>query len=469
MRYFVVGLALLLPAFSEAAVLISEVAWMGGTASANHEWIELYNDAGAVDVTGWSITDGMNLSISLTGTIPSQTYVVLERTSDAAAAGTAFLIYTGALVNTGATLQLVRADGGLEDQVAGGENWQSIGGDNLTKETAQHTTAGWVTAAPTPSSTNKGEVKMLDDQEEEKDDDDTDTKIETSNVKPKTSTGDTVPLILPGVSLNLKTAAQKVGYVNQPIEFSVTASGVGDTIIDSLTYQWNFGDGTTAFLKESVHSFQYPGTYIVTTHARYKRQEQLARHEITILPVSISLTTAADGSVQVNNDSPYEIDISGYTLAAEKEFVFPEYSVLLPNQTVTISRAKLGGGSATIKDKAGVIVLATKKSIKEDRPTVPTVSVAEAPLRLSAPGEEGESAWHVPLLAPLNTETTLLGAIKQYLSPDTATAEEITAQSSSSPNQETVPASAWPYLGLIGVIILGLFGTAKKFTSNQTE
>ncbi len=215
MRFLLVGLLWLLPASLEAAVVISEVAWMGGTASANHEWIELYNDGGVIDVSGWTLTDGMNLTIPLAGTIPAQSYAVLERTSDDSAPGTAFLLYTGALVNTGATLQLKRADGDLEDQVAGGDNWQSIGGDNFTKETAQYTTAGWVTGTPTPGSSNSGSPKQDDDSEEEEEAEEEKDDDTVAPPRLKVSSGEAVRLVLPGVSLKLQVEAQKLGYVNQ--------------------------------------------------------------------------------------------------------------------------------------------------------------------------------------------------------------------------------------------------------------
>lgn len=85
----------MLPLVTEGAVSISEVAWMGSSESANHEWIELHNDGEAIDVTGWVINDGMNLNIELTGVIPAGSYVVLERTSDASAKGEAFNLHRG--------------------------------------------------------------------------------------------------------------------------------------------------------------------------------------------------------------------------------------------------------------------------------------------------------------------------------------------------------------------------------------
>ena len=39
-------------------VVISEIAWMGTTASSNDEWIELYNNtSSAIDFAGWTPSD----------------------------------------------------------------------------------------------------------------------------------------------------------------------------------------------------------------------------------------------------------------------------------------------------------------------------------------------------------------------------------------------------------------------------
>ncbi len=460
MRLYIFGLALLVPSFTEAAVLLTEVAWMGSATSANHEWVELYNDVSSVDVSGWILTDGMNLNISLSGIIPAQSYAVLERTSEESAKGNAFLIYTGSLVNTGATLKLTRSDGGIEDQVAGGENWGSIGGDNLTKETAQYTTSGWVTRAATPGAANSSAAQDSEDEQEEEE--------ETDSEKPtviKTSDGEAVQMVLPGMTLKLSVLAQKLGYVHQPIDFMVTPSGVGKTFIDSLSYEWNFGDGTTALAKEPIHSYQFPGTYVVTVYGGYKRQEQVARHEITILPVTMSLTTSSAGDLQLHNESPYEIDISNYTVDGGKKFTFPARSVLLPNQTITLASEKIGTAhKAVIKDTAGAVVLQKEKP-KVDTPTTVTTPEKQQTIKKIAEEQKSIPPWHTPLLPP--SLDTLKDALKTYLTPSTVEAAPPQTGSSSS-FKTAIPENAWPYLGLIGVIILGLFGTAKKILHNQT-
>ncbi len=476
MRFVLLAVTLLIPAFSEAAIVVSEVAWMGSTASANHEWIELQNtSSGDVDVTGWTVSDGMNLTIPLTGTIPGNAYAVLERTGDVSAPGTAFLIYTGALVNTGATLRITRSDGGLEDQVPGGENWQNIGGDNVTKETAQYTTAGWVTGTPTPGAANSGTPRDEEDDDNEEDtdtsDDEDDTETETNttpknNVK-KGSSGDTVRLVLRDVSLQLEVTSQSVGYVNQEISFLVTPSGIGDVLVDSLQYDWNFGDGSTAHTKESKHSFRYPGKYVVTVYGGFKRQEQVARHEITILPVSLSLSTNKAGDVQVNNDSPYEIDVSGYQVKGKRTFVFPKYSVILPKQTVTLPKGKVEGSYVQLKDTAGAVVTSgfalAKATIQE---AAPAAGVTRIEPVSANPAVTNKEVWLSPLLSNVQDALSVTTATASSVIPSTV-APRLAASAASS----TTPISAavWPYVGLIIVILLGLVGTARKATRNQND
>jgi len=346
MRFLTIALVLFLPAPTLAAVIINEVAWMGSSASANHEWIELYNTGNSVSVDGWTVSDGMNLTITLTGTIPSNSYAVLERTSDDSAPGSAFFIYTGALVNTGATLTLKRADGGIEDQIGGGENWLSIGGDNTTKETAQYTTSGWITAVGTPGQANRTSGSTPTPVTPAPPSTDNPTPSSPPTTQPPSrrnrDSSETVRMLLPANTLALTVDAQAVGYVNQGISFSATPSGIGRTLAHSIVYRWNFGDGTVAFGKEPTHHYQFPGTYVVTLYASVGTQEHLSRHEITILPISVSLSRGPSGEVQVNNDSPYEIDLSGYRVNGADDFVFPEYTILLPNQTITLAQNRLG-------------------------------------------------------------------------------------------------------------------------------
>lgn len=464
MRWFGLCLCLLLPASTQAAVYISEVAWMGTASSANHEWIELFNDSEEIDVTGWTLNDGMNLTITLAGVIPANSYVVLERNrSDGGAViSSPFLIYTGALVNTGATLRLLRTNASLVDQVAGGEDWKNIGGDNITKETAQYTSKGWVTAVATPGQapvTPTSDNSGVDNNNLGTSTPKTTTPNSiTGVVVKKGSSGETVILELPDVSLALKVKAQTIGYVHQPISFKVEPAGIGDTLIDSLEYQWNFGDGLISTTKDTEHIFDYPGTYLVTIYAGFKRQEQVARHEITILPVATSLTMNQAGDIQINNDSPYEINISGYQLVADKEFVFPNYSILLPKQTVTIPSRKLGSTKqrlvAFYDTEAALVASVIPDNLKTNIAFESKVSQMINPQpRITAMATSKQSVIDESDFTFSRTEETSVSE-PNILNLSSSTADSQLARVI---DKSPVDSNRLAYLGLVLVICLGIF------------
>ncbi len=112
------------------SVIINEVAWAGTAASANDEWIELYNPGNhPIDLTGWRLiaADGKP-NIALQGTIPPRGFFLLERTDDSTVSDIpADQIYTGGLSNAGETLLLLDPTGQIIDRVNGGTRWPAGG------------------------------------------------------------------------------------------------------------------------------------------------------------------------------------------------------------------------------------------------------------------------------------------------------------------------------------------------------
>ncbi|HLE05669.1 MAG TPA: lamin tail domain-containing protein, partial [Anaerolineales bacterium] len=107
-------------------MLINEVAWAGTLASANDEWIELYNPGSEpVDLGGWSLTDNGDIAIALLGVIPPHSFFLLERTDDSSVSDIAAdEIYTGNLSNAGESLWLTDSDDVLTDSAnASGGAW----------------------------------------------------------------------------------------------------------------------------------------------------------------------------------------------------------------------------------------------------------------------------------------------------------------------------------------------------------
>jgi Lamin Tail Domain len=99
--------------FSPGDVIINEVAWAGTQASANDEWIELWNTGpDPILLDGWRLTDGGDLDLRLAGSIEAYGFYLMERTDDSTIADiSADFIYTGSLNNGGETLTLIDPSG----------------------------------------------------------------------------------------------------------------------------------------------------------------------------------------------------------------------------------------------------------------------------------------------------------------------------------------------------------------------
>ncbi len=449
------------PHASEAAILINEVAWMGTTVGPNEEWIELYNDGGEdVPVDGWVLSDNVSLNIPLAGSISAGEYAVLERTDDDTVSGTAFLIYTGALSNDGRTLTLRRSDASIEDQVAGGEEWSNIGGDNTTKDTAQRTQSGWITGVPTPGETNTTTSVPPPDtnnENENTNNEDTNSTGSAPQVTASKSSGGSkkVTLVPEKKVFTLSIKAPTIAYVNQEVTFEVTPSGLGETLMNSLVYAWSFGDSFAGAGKKVTHTFTYPGEYVVIVEGEFAKNKTFTRHEITVLPVTFSLTRTDTGNIQIHNNAKYEIDLSGFTLRGTSDVVIPTHTLLLPNSTITIHHDRFLKGSAqnvALYDTQNIVVAAVVSGTQTQSQNLATVVTQKKVVARSLVQKEHE----VAMVEENNPE--VLGTSTTLESTTTDTVIPIGKQEVSDVGEVKAGAltSKLPQFGLLLIIALGI-------------
>ena len=445
-------LTLFIPNYLFAAVTINEVAWMGSVDSANDEWIELYNDGNTVSLDGWVLSDGLNLNIPLSGSIGAGTYAILERTDDNSAPGSAFLIYSGALGNDGRTLTLKRSDGGIEDQVVGGADWQNIGGDNSTKETAQYSTTGWVTGPATAGARNITTNNTLHG-------DNSDVSNVTNEDKKDSSKNEYISLVEPDNELQLSIEAIKTGYVNQPVTFTLEPSGLGEAIMDSLHYTWNFGNLSTSSGREVQTIYNHPGTYVIVVEAAYTKYTARARHTITIVPTTISLLKNKEGDILVQNNAHYEADVSGFTLKGDTAVVFPPYTFLAPKSTMVIPAREV-----SIHEVSMVALYDRGRKLIASTLTDLFPPVANATEQLS------ESETEITSTVQARTKQVLTDSnALDSVDPVRSISATATTKYTGTPSDETivssdgalvttagVPTDKLPYLGLMGLIIISI-------------
>jgi hypothetical protein len=330
--------------------MFSEIAWMGTDADANNEWIEIYNFGNSpTDLTGWTLTSGSGLSISLSGALGPHGVGVLERTDDTSVPTVSALgIYTGVLPNTGdsafLTLILRDPEGNVVDEVIGGTDWSLVGGSNVSpKKTAQRTRTGtWVTAAPTPGAENA----QVNDAPTQNDDDDTDyANDEEDDETTKTASGGSsskrTSMVKSTAELTLTLTAPDVVYVEQPVSFVTSVSGPGRDIMNSLVYTWNFGDTYTGPGKAATHTYRYPGEYVVVVNAKFGKHDVTVQKSITVLAVGVTISRSSSGDVVLTNTATHDIDISGYMLKGTESVVLPPYTYLKKGGTITIEKSRV--------------------------------------------------------------------------------------------------------------------------------
>jgi len=328
--YLFLVIFLFLPLIATASVVINEICWMGTKISSNNEWIELYAQE-QTNLDGWILesTDGTP-DMSLQGAIPAQGYFLLERTDDSTVPNiSANQIYTGALSNSGEYLQLKDDQQNLIDEVDCGEQW--LVGDNSTKQTMARINNQWQTSqnpGGTPKQKNVGAEQTTDPESSPQ----VQSDSQTENHPPIADAGNDI-----------------IGFVDQAI--TVNASRSYDPDNDSLTYEWNLGDGEIKQQAVVEHKYAYPGEFIVSLTVSDDLASGTDTIKIDIYPRQITINEfipnpegkdAEEEWIEIYNNLDQAVDLSGWFLDDEEggsnSFKIPENSLIPSKGYLVFSR-----------------------------------------------------------------------------------------------------------------------------------
>lgn len=300
------------------------------------------------------------------------------------------------------------------------------------------------------SSTNDSDniTEETNNDPEESDDAATTTDDTTTN---DDEPNETISLTLPDTELQLTIDAPDATYVHQPLEVSVSPSGISEALHASIQYTWNFGDTHTDIGDEAAHTYTHAGKYVIVVHGTYARHEALATHTITVLPNTLSLSRADTGAVRIHNDAKYAADISGYTVKAAKTFTIPERTMLLAGASLTVPSEAVGGGPVVLLDRGYTKVAAHE--IKElDQAEVVS---SNTPSAATAPAPAMQASADTSNFTFAGATSSRVRATPQVAGTST-TRTPADSSSATSSAIASIPSHAWPYLGLIGLILLGL-------------
>ncbi|MBP8591599.1 lamin tail domain-containing protein [Candidatus Shapirobacteria bacterium] len=130
-------------------VIINEVMWMGTKASANDEWIELFNlTNNEINLSKWILFAEDEIpQIILHGSIVPGGFFLLERTDDQTISNIfADQIYTGDLGNGGEHLFLKNDQGQIVDEIDASLGWPAGSNNELKASMARQGDGSWLTS-----------------------------------------------------------------------------------------------------------------------------------------------------------------------------------------------------------------------------------------------------------------------------------------------------------------------------------
>ncbi|MBU1292547.1 lamin tail domain-containing protein [Patescibacteria group bacterium] len=324
------GTGLLAPRYTHAAVLISEIAWMGTSVDNGSfcEWVELQNTGEEeVSLSGWKLkTDDGGMSVPLSGRIGPGAYYLIVRATPSACPDPVpsveeDLKYTfgGGLSNAGEKLVLSSPEGSVET-IDASSGWEKVvGGDSTRKLTAQRTLEGWVTAVATPRAANATESVVTEST----------SSTSGSSTSTKKAPANPVP------TFYIEAGGDRVVSTRAHVSYVPVIYDSEGRLVRSAYTTWAFGDGSKHTGAKALHAYRESGEYLVVIRAQQGYSSGLTSFVVTADTADIEISALSEKGVSLTSKDTRILDLSQYQLVSgEESFLIPNDTQILPGRTV---------------------------------------------------------------------------------------------------------------------------------------
>ena len=356
---------LCLPLVASAQVVITEIMYDLEGSDSGREWIEMYNSSSEpVTINGgtsgqdsWRVYHKSASGVESNKTFAAEAY---QGTMTLAPNGYAVVVQNGdsfkndhpdyggsilvasamSLANSSMTVGLRLGSSGIPWSIV---EYISDLGANGDGKSLQKINGILVSATPTPGSSAPSASNESSE------------GGSTAASEPSQSA---TPAPMSFISAPEKTITTKIqkrealAVVGAATEFRGLIFGLEEEpIATGARLIWNFGDGVTAEGEKVLHTFSYPGEYVVALEGALGLYGASDRMTIRAVDVPVSLTRVQgtmDSFIKITNGSLYEINISGWIIKGlYKHFVIPKNTFIAASRSTVFAQEVLGFDTAS--------------------------------------------------------------------------------------------------------------------------
>lgn len=334
-------MVIFLPIFVNGQIIITEIMYdLAEGSDTGREWVEIFNSGEQIDLTGWKFFDGSNHILNEPPKNGGRGSLILKPSEYAVLSGNADLFisenssYKGTVIdtvmslkNTSGEIALFDKENNQIDRVLYNKEMGASGDGN----TLQKINSGWKAGSPTLGTSDF--VFQT-------------TPITTIAVATTTSqTTQQQNLTLPGFKPQIFAYAgeDRAVIVGADTIFEAKAVGLNDEPIGNALFTWNFGDGSFKKGKKIMHSYNYPGNYVVFLEASSGEYSVTDRINVIALPADIVISSvgrdADKNFIELHNKTDRELNLSWWRLQVDNNFfTLQKNTVILPNEKVIFSK-----------------------------------------------------------------------------------------------------------------------------------
>lgn len=342
---FFVFLFFLIPNFANANVLINEVMYDPDGLDTGREWIEIFNNRSeSVDISGWKLfeanTNHKINSLKEGGSliIPANSFAIIVDNSEKFFAdhnSFSGLVFdsTFSLSNTGEKFLLNDADLNKVDEFS----YTSDQGANGDGNSLQLVNGKWIAGSPTQGRTNQNESALSPDTNSNE------TKNSNSSQSQTSSQTQSSNNAFDTLKIFADAGEDKQVIVGADTLFKGRALGLKKEPLKNARYLWNFGDGSTKEGENVLHSYQYPGDYVVFLNVSSGEIGEFVEEDRILVKaqpadIVISKVDSENNFIELSNRSNFELNLSWWRIRSGNQFfTLPKNTIILANKKIIFS------------------------------------------------------------------------------------------------------------------------------------